>query len=219
MEKNFKDKKLIVFDMDGTILNTIEDITLCVNYILEKYGMPIRTVEEVKFFVGNGLLKTLKRSVPDDCSDDMIERIYPEFTAYYKEHSNINTKPYEGIVEVIKELRRRGYKTAVVSNKRDEAVSSLCEIFYKDVFDISLGDKDGMKVKPAPDMVHYVLNELGVKNDEAVYIGDSDVDIMTAVNSEMDYISVSWGFRSREFLIEHGAGIIVDEPVKLLDLF
>jgi len=215
---NFENKKLIIFDMDGTILDTIEDITTCVNYILEKYDMPKRSLEEVKFFVGNGLLKTLRRSVPDYVTDSKVEEIYPEFTAYYKNHSNINTKPYEGIVDVISELRKKGYKTAVVSNKRQEAVSSLCEIFFKDIFDLALGDRDGMRVKPNPDMVDYVLKELDVKREESVYIGDSDVDIMTALNSCMDCISVSWGFRNRDFLMEHGAKIIAEKPSDILNM-
>jgi len=211
--------KILIFDMDGTILDTIEDITNAVNYILGKYNMPLRSVDEVKFFVGNGLKKTLLRSVPSGTGEAFVDETYPEFTAYYKEHSREKTKPYEGIVDVITELKDRGYKLAVVSNKRHEAVLELCEEFFCGCFDIAMGDQEGINIKPAPDMVESVLEKSGCKKEDAIYIGDSDVDIMTAYNSGLSCISVSWGFRSREFLIEHKADVIIDSPGELLEMF
>lgn len=204
--------------MDGTILNTIEDIAGAVNYILKKYNMPERTVDEVKFFVGNGLYRTLELSVSEGTEKKFVDGIYEEFVAYYKEHSNINTKPYAGIVETITKLKEHGYKLAVVSNKRQEAVCELCELYYKGLFDIALGDQEGLKRKPAPDMVYKALEELGAGNNEAVYVGDSDVDIKTAANSGLKGIFVSWGFRSREFLKEHGATVIIDRPENIIEL-
>lgn len=212
-------KKLIIFDMDGTILNTLEDIADAVNYILKKYDKPTREVEEVKFFVGNGLYKTLERSVPPDADGSFIDQIYPEFTTYYNEHANEKTRPYDGIVEVMKKLRKAGYHLAVVSNKRQEAVEKLCEVFFQDCFDIAMGDQEGMQIKPAPDMVYQVLKQLEIEKSEAVYIGDSDVDIMTAKNSGLDCISVEWGFRDKEFLIAHGATTIIDKPIELESIF
>lgn len=211
--------KLIIFDMDGTILNTIEDITNAVNYILSKYELTVRRVDEVKFFVGNGLKKTLLRSVPVGTDETFVDGIYPEFTDYYKAHSRDNTKPYDGIVEVIKELKAKGYKLAVVSNKRHEAVLELCDEFFEGCFDVAMGDQEGINIKPAPDMVEAVLKQTGCKKEEAVYIGDSDVDIMTAHNSGLSCISVSWGFRSKDFLIEHKAEVIIDSPKELFEMF
>lgn len=208
--------KAFIFDMDGTILDTIEDIAGAVNYILEKHDMPKRTVDEVKSFVGNGLYRTLELSVPENTDKTIMDRIYEEFVSYYKDHSNIKTKPYDGIVPVMRELKKQGYKLAVVSNKRQEAVSALCETFYDGIFEVSLGEQDGMRRKPYPDMVIEALNRMGVKKEEAVYVGDSDVDIMTAKNSNLKGIFVSWGFRSREFLKEHGAQEILDHPEQLI---
>lgn len=209
--------KTLIFDMDGTILDTIEDITNAVNYILVKYGMPKRSVDEVKFFVGNGLYKTLERSAPSGTSEELLKSIYEEMVSYYKEHSNINTKPYDGIIDAIKTLKALGYKTAVVSNKRHEAVVELCHEFYEGLFDEALGDTENIAKKPAPDMVNIVLDKLGANKNEAVFIGDSDVDIMTAKNSGLVGIFVSWGFRTKEFLIEHGAECIVDTPKELVE--
>lgn len=210
--------KAFIFDMDGTILDTIDDITLAVNYILKKYNMPERSVEEVKGFVGNGLYKTLVRSAPVNTSEELLSNIYEEMVSYYKEHSKIHTKPYDGIIDVIRELKDKGYKTAVVSNKRHEAVIKLCEEYYEGLFDEIMGDTDGIAKKPESDMIDIVLKKLDINKEDAIYIGDSDVDIMTAQNSGLDGIFVTWGFRTRDFLIEHGAKKIVDTPEDLLNM-
>lgn len=207
----------VIFDMDGTILDTIDDIAAAVNYILEKNNMKPRTVDEVKGFVGNGLYRTLKLSIREELNDDKMSEMFNEFVAYYKEHSAINTKPYDGIVEAIKELKANGYKVAVVSNKRQEAVEELCEKFYKGLFDIAIGDQDGLKRKPEKDMVDKVLEYWNINNSEAVYVGDSEVDILTAKNSNLECICVSWGFRKKEVLFENGAVVIVDTPEELIN--
>ncbi|MCQ2505771.1 MAG: HAD family hydrolase [Lachnospiraceae bacterium] len=212
-------KSLYIFDMDGTILYTLDDITNAVNYVLDKYSFPKRTVEEVRFFVGNGLRKTLERSVSEGTSQETIDAIYPELTEYYKEHANRFTRPYDGIVDVIKELRERGMKTAVVSNKRDEAVKKLCDKYFDGCFDMAMGDREGIALKPAPDMVNMVINAMGVTKDECLYIGDSDVDLLTAENSGIDCIGVAWGFRGKRFLEEHGAETIIEKPEELLHTF
>ena len=209
--------KAVIFDMDGTILDTIQDIAGAVNYILEKYNKPVRTVDEVKNFVGNGLRRTLELSLGDmENKDEFIDSIFAEFTGYYKEHSSDNTKPYDGIVEAIRALKEKGYKTAVVSNKRQEAVEELCVKFYDGLFDMAIGEQDGLKRKPDPAMVNKALDYLGVTKEEAVYIGDSEVDIKTAVNSGLKGIYVSWGFRGTKLLKENGAKVVVDNPDELL---
>lgn len=219
MQKLWNKKiQAVIFDMDGTILNTIDDIAGAVNYILGKYNLPLRSVDEVKSFVGNGLHRTLELSVSEDCDPSFVDEIYEEFTDYYKNHSNIFTRPYDGIVPAITAMKNHGLKLAVVSNKRIEAVRELCDLFYKDLFDEIMGDTAGINRKPAPDMVNIVLNNLGIDKEHAVYVGDSDVDIKTANNSLLEGIFVSWGFRTKEFLIENGATCIVDTPSELLNI-
>lgn len=210
------DKKLYIFDMDGTILNTIDDIAGAINYVLDIHGYPRRTVDEVKSFVGNGLKRALELSLPDGVAGDVLNQLFTELVAYYNEHSNITTRPYEGIVEVIHKLREQGKIVAVVSNKRVEAVRDLCDIYFAGCFDMALGDQDGIARKPAPDMTNMVIEHYGILKDKCVYIGDSDVDLMTARNTEIDCIAVTWGFRTREFLVEHGATMIIDRPEELL---
>lgn len=210
------DKELYIFDMDGTILNTIDDIAGAINYVLDIHGYPRRTVDEVKSFVGNGLKRALELSLPDGVAEDVLNQLFTELVAYYNEHSNIMTRPYEGIVEVIHKLREQGKIVAVVSNKRVEAVRDLCDIYFAGCFDMALGDQDGIARKPAPDMTNMVIEHYGILKDKCVYIGDSDVDLMTARNTEIDCIAVTWGFRTREFLVEHGAEIIIDSPWELL---
>lgn len=211
-----RDKELYIFDMDGTILNTIDDIAGAINYVLDMHGYPKRTVDEVKSFVGNGLKRALELSLPDGVAGDVLNQLFTELVAYYNEHSNIMTRPYEGIVDVIHKLREQGKIVAVVSNKRVEAVRDLCDIYFSGCFDMALGDQDGIARKPAPDMTNMVIEHYGILKDKCVYIGDSDVDLMTARNTEIDCIAVTWGFRTREFLVEHGAEIIVDSPWELL---
>lgn len=211
--------KLAVFDMDGTILNTLQDITNAINYALGVHGYPEHSIEEVKFFVGNGLHKLVERAVPAEAGAEDIEKVFETLIPYYRAHSADTTKPYEGITELLKRLQNTGVKCAVVSNKADAAVQDLVKDYFDGLFDASLGESPAIAKKPAPDMTKKVLETLGFKENEAVYIGDSDVDIMTARNSGLDEILVDWGFRSREFLEEHGAKRIVsttDEVFKLI---
>ena len=210
--------KLIIFDMDGTILNTLDDLSDCTNYALSQSGLPTRTIDEIRSFVGNGIAKLIARSVPEGTDDAMRDKVYGIFTEYYKEHCADKTRPYDGITELIMRLRELGYKTAVVSNKADFAVQDLCVQYFDGLFDMAVGAKDGVAKKPAPDSVYEVLDKLGFEKKDAVYIGDSDVDIATADNSGLDSIIVEWGFRDRGFLIEHGAKVLVKKPEEILDL-
>lgn len=208
--------KLLIFDLDGTILDTLKDLYFSVNYALSENHFPERTPEEVRQFVGNGIRKLIERSVPENSTEKQIQQVHQAFTEYYTVHCRDNTRPYPGIPEVLKTLRKNGSKLAVVSNKADYAVQKLCDEYFPNLFDAVAGEREGIRRKPAPDAVQAILKELHIQPEQAVYIGDSDVDILTAENSGMPCISVTWGFRSREFLIEHGAQKLISRPEELL---
>lgn len=212
--------KLAIFDMDGTILNTLEDLTDSVNHILTIHDYPIRTINEVKSFLGNGILRLIQLAVPENAniSTETLNSLYNEFIEYYKIHNQDKTTAYDGVKELIIQLKFVGYKTAVVSNKADVAVKQLCIKYFDGLFDYSVGERTEIPKKPAPDSVVEVLNKLQVANTDAVYIGDSEVDIATAKNSKMDSIIVSWGFREKDFLYSMGAATIVDSPDEIRKL-
>jgi len=208
--------KAIVFDMDGTLLDTLQDLTNAVNVALAKYGLPEKTVAEVCKVVGNGARNLVKGVVPEGESHPDFETIFEDYKAYYAAHCEEETKPYAGIWELLQELKKRDYKMAVVSNKPDGAVKILAEKYFPECFQVAIGDMEGYKRKPAPDLVYKALEELGAKKEEAIYVGDSDVDLMTAMNAELPCVPVTWGFRDREFLMFHGASVFIDEPTELL---
>lgn len=209
MEKKYD---LIVFDMDGTILDTLEDLTDSMNHVLNEYGYTTRTIDEIRSFVGNGLYNLVRLAVPDGTSEEQIQTVLASMKTYYGSHNDIKTRPYDGILDLIHSLRIAGYQTAVVSNKIDSGVQTLCEVYYKGLFDVAIGEKDGIARKPAPDMVYAALNALGVSKDRAVYVGDSEVDVATAQNAGLDMIAVAWGFRGADFLLEHGADKVYETP-------
>jgi phosphoglycolate phosphatase len=209
-------KKLVIFDLDGTILNTLEDLCDATNYALAQFGFGVRTLDEVRLFVGNGIGKLIERAVPNGTDAKTTEAVLKVFKEYYGEHCEDKTVAYEGVMEMLEELRAAGIKTAVVSNKADFAVQKLCEKYFDGMFDDCVGERSGVPRKPAPDSVYGILDKLGVAAEDAVYVGDSDVDIATARNAGLDEILVSWGFRGREFLLEHGAKVVVDEPVGIV---
>lgn len=209
---------LIIFDMDGTILNTLEDLKNSLNYVLQQAGYQTRTLEEVRTFVGNGIRKTIERALPSDIEEEKIDELFSLFMYYYAIHNTDNTKPYNGVIDLLKELKHLGYKTAVVSNKQDSAVKSLCKKFFTGLFDVEIGEKENIAKKPDPDEVNEVLKILNIDRTKSIYIGDSEVDIQTAQNSKMKSIIVDWGFRDRKFLYEHGAEVIVSNPSEILDI-
>jgi len=212
--------KCAVFDMDGTILNTLDDITASINYALRENNLPEHSVEEVKFFVGNGLAKLCERAVPEGSTPELVQQVYETMIPYYVEHSSDFTQAYPGIKDLLRRLKEAGVKCAVVSNKADAAVQPLTVQYFDGLFDAAMGEneKAGIKKKPSPEMTMNVLRQLGMKPEDAVYIGDSDVDIATARNSGLDEILVDWGFRSRQFLEEHGAKRIVSTPDEVFDI-
>lgn len=201
--------KTVVFDMDGTILDTLEDMKICVNKALVEEGFPERTLDEVRRFVGNGNHKLAERAVPEGTDDDKVEAVFQNFHRHYKKHCGDHTRPYSGVIELIRHLREAGIRTAVVSNKADYGVQALCADWFPDLFDGQTGEKEGVRRKPAPDGVWNVMAEVGARKDSTVYIGDSEVDIETARNAGLPCISVSWGFRDENFLKQHGASVIV----------
>lgn len=208
----------IVFDMDGTVLNTLEDLTVSMNYVLERFGMPGHTVEEYRLFFGNGVKEALRLAMPEDASTEVIDEMLPIYKEHYDAHCLDKTGPYDGIVEVMEELKRRGYKLAIVSNKIDSAVKELNNKFFSKAVEVAIGEKPGVNRKPAPDMVEAALKEMGSSKEESVYIGDSEVDFMTAKNSGLPCISVLWGFRDKDYLIEQGAYCFADKPSDIIQI-
>ncbi len=204
--------KLAIFDMDGTILDTLDDLTDSVNYSLSARGFPPRSNEEVKSFLGEGVWKLLQRAAGDDAKKEDIDIIHDAFVSYYPENCDVKTRPYDKIEQCISDLRSAGCITAVVSNKDDIAVKKLSDRYFPDLFDLSLGRRDGVPRKPAPDAVNEVLHTFGICKTDAVYIGDSEIDIATAKNADMDALIVTWGFRDEEYLKAQGAENIIRSP-------
>ena len=210
--------ELIVFDMDGTILDTLEDLKNSMNHTLKLHNMPERTLDEIRSFVGNGIRRLIELAVVEGTCSEKIDEIHKDFMKHYEVHCADFTRPYNGVNDLIKTLRNRGYKTAVVSNKADAAVQDLCIQYFPGLFDLAIGERPEIAKKPAADMVNLALEQLQVSKENAVYIGDSDVDVATARNSNLDMIAVDWGFRTRKFLMEQGAETIVSNPEEILEL-
>lgn len=207
-----------IFDLDGTLLDTLDDLTAAVNYALRQHGMPEHTREEVRHMVGNGVRLLMVRAVPDGDKNPRFDDAFRTFREYYMEHSLDTTRPYDGIPELLAALRQQGKRVAVVSNKFYAATRELCRHFFADTVEVAIGEHEaeGIRKKPAPDTVIEALSLMGVEPDGAVYIGDSEVDIATARNSGLPCISVLWGFRDRDFLQAHGATDFISSPAELL---
>lgn len=208
----------VIFDLDGTILYTLEDLKNSVNYALSKNNLPLRTLSEVRSFVGNGIRLLIERSVPSGTDEATIDKCFADFKAHYKDNSANNTKPYNGIVELLTQLKKRGYKLAVVSNKADFAVQTLIADYFDGLFDYAVGERDGIRRKPYPDAVISALDFLGVDKSKSVYVGDSEVDVETARNSELTCIAVTWGFRDKGVLESLNPEYIIDKPSQLTDI-
>ena len=203
----------ILFDLDGTLLDTLEDLADAVNHILERHRCPQRTLDEVRLFVGNGLL--MRRSLPAQYSQTVSDLLAEELRTYYTAHSRIKTAPYAGVRELLETLHAAGAKVAVVSNKADEAVGELCSFYFPGLVDAAVGETAGRRPKPAPDAVELALERLHVDKTDAVYVGDSQVDLDTAKAAGLPCIAVTWGFRSREDLVKAGAETLADSVEEL----
>lgn len=204
--------KTYIFDLDGTLLSTLADLAASTNYALRTHHMPERSIDEVRRFVGNGVKKLMDRAIPDGLNNPLFEETFATFRQHYMQHNLDTTQPYPGIMQLLEQLKAEGKNIAVVSNKFYAATRELCRHFFGDLVPVAIGEREDIRKKPAPDTVIEALRELGVDKEGAVYIGDSDVDIMTAKNSGMPCVSVLWGFRDKEFLLEHGATTLISQP-------
>lgn len=209
-------KTAIILDLDGTILNTLDDLCDSVNAALKKNGFPLRTIAEVRDFVGNGAKNLVIRSLGEYANDETVEKTLTDFKAHYETNKTNKTAPYDGMLETMNKLHASGCKLAIVSNKHDDAVQGLYNQFFTETCDFALGNCDFLPKKPSPDMILYALEKIGKTVEDAVYIGDSEVDVTTAKNTNIPCIAVSWGFRDRDVLESAGAEIIVNTPDELL---
>ena len=205
-----------IFDLDGTLLDTLTDLAASCNYALLQHGMAQRTIDEVRLFVGNGVKKLMERAIPDGLANPQFDEVYQCFRQHYLKHGLEHTAPYPGVLPMLAELKRRNKRIAVVSNKFYRATEELCKHFFDQYVEVAIGEREGIKKKPAPDTVLEALAQLGVTGDNAVYIGDSDVDIATANNCQLPCISVLWGFRDKDFLLRSGATTLINTPEELL---
>ncbi|MBP5799182.1 MAG: HAD hydrolase-like protein [Prevotella sp.] len=215
-----------IFDLDGTLLDTLGDLAASVNYALRSHGMPEHSLDDVRRFVGNGVRRLMERAIPEGAENPLFDEAFATFRQYYMAHSLDTTRPYDGIPETLAALRARGCHIAVVSNKMMAATVELCQHFFPDTVEVAMGEHEaeGIRKKPAPDTVFAALDSLGIPRPlrgedrgGVVYVGDSDVDIQTAANAGIPCISVLWGFRDKDFLIQHGATSFVSAPSDLLN--
>lgn len=208
----------VLFDLDGTLLNTLEDLADSINAVMAREGYPQRTNEEVMTFIGDGAKLLLTRSLPPGASETEILRCLSLFRTIYAENIQNKTRPYEGIPALLKKLKEMGIKTGVVSNKPDEATKEVCRLYFQGIIGAAIGDNIDRKKKPEPDNIYEAMKQLGAEKEKTIYIGDSDTDILTAKNAGIDGVGVTWGYRSRETLEKAGAGQIIDTPDQLIAL-
>ncbi len=208
----------VIFDLDGTLLNTLEDLCDSVNYALRTFHMPERDLEEIRHFVGNGVERLMELAVPAGTEGNLWTEVFETFKEHYKLHCNDKTGLYPGISGLLSDLKKKGIRMAIVSNKLQESVDTLQEQYFKDYLSVAIGAREGIRKKPAPDTLEEALRLLGISREQAVYVGDSEVDIATAGNAGMDCIAVAWGFRSRKEQKEAGARIFVEQPGEIIGL-
>lgn len=208
----------VIFDLDGTLIYTLEDLMDSVNFALEKHEMPERNLDEIRRFVGNGIRKLILRSVPENTPEDVAESVLKAFKEHYLLNSMNKTKPYKGIPELVKRLKEMGVGIAVVTNKTQDAAIDIMNAFFKDDFSVVIGQIDGVAQKPQPDGVWRAMEILGATKQNSVYVGDSEVDCLTAKNSGIPIIGVNWGFRGRKTLEENNADYIIDSPDEIIDI-
>ena len=208
----------VIFDLDGTILDTLGDLRDSVNFALKNNNLPCRSTEEIRAFVGNGIRLLIERAVPENTDEEIVDKCFVDFKAHYKNNSANLTKPYDGIIEVLNQLKNNGVKLAVVSNKADFAVQTLVKKYFKGIFDFSVGEKEGIRRKPFPDSVFNAMEYLGADKNTTVYVGDSEVDVETAFNSGIPCIAVTWGFRDKMVLEKLNPGYIVEIPEQIIEI-
>ena len=221
------EKSLVIFDMDGTILNTLQDLADSCNYILQQYQMPLRTVEEIRFFVGNGIPKLIQRAFPKNTDEKLLQNALKDYIEYYEKNACVKTCPYEGIVDLLQTLKQKGFLLAVNTNKVNEAANILCNQFFPNIFDFVLGSSKDFPTKPNPQGVYKILENLNnslIKTNEVIelknviFVGDSDVDIQTGLNAGVTAFGVAWGFRGKDFLLKRGAKKVAKDTQELLEM-
>lgn len=205
----------VLFDLDGTVLDTVEDIAASLNMALRNHGFAEISPAQAESFLGNGTRRLVELALPADCPEDVKEDVIEEYRGLYDRFCHEKTRPYRGMVELMEALKAEGVKTAIVSNKPDSMVQTLARVYYPGVPDVVLGEREGLARKPAPDMVRFALEAIGAKAERSIYVGDTEVDILTAKNAGMGCVSVPWGFRSREHLEKAGADPIADSVEEL----
>jgi phosphoglycolate phosphatase len=208
----------VIFDLDGTLLNTLEDLVDSVNFALTLYGFPCKKMEEVRSFAGNGVARLIELSIPNGSNNPQYEKCLADFRLHYSKNMQNKTIAYDGIGELLGRLAKENFKIAIVSNKFDAAVKELNQVYFKEYIKLAIGESEDVLKKPAPDMLFKAIEELGTTGDKTVYIGDSEVDVKTAQNSGITSIGVTWGFRNREVLEQEGADYIIDRPEELLKI-
>lgn len=207
--------KIVIFDLDGTLLNTLDDLTDSCNFILEKNKFPLRTKEQIKSFIGNGIPKLIERCLPINTEEKLTKSILTQFVQYYNEHSSIKTCAYDGILELLQKLKTQDIKIAVNTNKNEQTAINICNKYFPNLIDFVSGGKENHPHKPNPLGVFFILEKFNLTKKDALFIGDSDTDFLTAQNADIDYIICDWGFRSKEFLVEHGVKNIVSTVQEL----
>lgn len=210
-------KNLVIFDLDGTLLYTLKDLQIAVNAALMKYGYREKTLEEIRSFVGNGISKLIERVLPAGMENLDYDNVLKEFILQYAKNEDANTCPYEGVLEVLDSLVQSGYELAINSNKHNDAVQVLAKRFFPQVR-IALGAREGVNVKPNPQGVFDILNFFKEDFEKVFFVGDSDVDVMTAKNAKITSVGVTWGYRSKQSLVEAGADYVIDKPIELLEI-
>ena len=209
----------IIFDLDGTLLDTLTDLKNSLNAALHLHGQPERTTEEVRRFVGNGIAKLVERAVENGRTHPEYDAVLQDIRRIYAEKNRETTAPYNGIPELLEYLSAKGYLLAVVSNKPDAQVKSLCKAFFGTYIHTAIGQKEGVPLKPAPYPVYAAAESLGLPLSQCVYVGDSEVDVQTARNAGLPCISVLWGFRDKEVLLSNGAGAFAHTPAEMMQMF
>ena len=208
----------LIFDLDGTLLYTLEDLTDSVNYVMSKFNYKLRTIDEIRQSVGNGVSLLIERTIPEGSKNPRFSECIELFKDHYSKNMFNKTQPYDGIIDLLKRLKREDYNLAVVSNKFDSAVKELVKFYFDGLVDIAIGQSDNINKKPSPDGVNVIISALGVDKSECIYVGDSEVDIETANNSGIPCLTVTWGYKDIDFLYNRGASTLIYSPEDILEI-
>lgn len=211
-------RKLVIFDLDGTLLYSLEDLMNSVNFALAVFGYELRTMEEISSYVGNGVQYLLRQAVPDNISEEDFQLCFECFKDHYSKHCCDKTRPYDGVIEMLKILKAKGVKVGIVSNKYQSAADETCKHYFDGLYDMVLGESDVCRRKPSPDGINIMCEKFGVEKNEAIFFGDSEVDIKTGDNAGVYCVSVLWGYRDRDFLSRNGAKLFVSNPLDITNI-